>query len=75
LNIEKLILMDNHQKLKMKPKIIHTKEFHCDDDHPIVYYVVDENNEGMCEYCSTKFIYKEKKDDKAWVNNVLKGSG
>jgi DNA-directed RNA polymerase subunit RPC12/RpoP len=59
----------------MKPKIIHTKEFHCDDDHPIVYYVVDENNEGMCEYCSTKFIYKEKKDDKAWVNNVLKGSG
>ena len=41
-------------------KIIHTKEFHCDDDHPIVYYIVDKNNKGMCEYCSTKFIYKEK---------------
>jgi uncharacterized Zn-finger protein len=52
--------MGNHQKLKMKPKIIHTKEFYCDDDHPIVYYVVDENNEGICEYCSAKFLYKEK---------------
>jgi DNA-directed RNA polymerase subunit RPC12/RpoP len=59
----------------MKPKIIHTKEFHCDDDHPIVYYVVDENNEGMCEYCSTKFIYKEKKNNKDFVNKILKGSG
>ena len=39
-------------------KIIHTKEFHCDDDHPIVYYIVDKNNKGMCEYCSTKFIYE-----------------
>jgi uncharacterized Zn-finger protein len=52
--------MVDHQKLKMKPKVIHTKEFYCDDDHPIVYYVVDKNNEGMCEYCSAKFIYKEK---------------
>ena len=44
----------------MKPKIIHTKKLSCEDDHPIVYYVVDKNNEGMCEYCGTKFIYKEK---------------
>jgi actin-related protein len=44
----------------MKPKIIYTKKFHCDDDHPIVYYVVDENNKGMCEYCGAKFIYEEK---------------
>ena len=43
----------------MKPKIIYTKKFHCDDDHPIVYYVVDENNKGMCEYCGAKFIYKD----------------
>ena len=57
--------------IKPEPKIIHTKEFHCDDDHPIVYYVVDENNEGMCEYCSAKFIYKEKD----FVNKILKGSG
>jgi len=47
----------------MKAKIIHTKEFHCADDHPIVYYVVDENNEGVCEYCSAKFRYEEKKED------------
>ena len=42
----------------MGTKIIHTKEFYCDDDHPIVYYVVDKNNQGVCEYCYTKFIYK-----------------
>ena len=42
----------------MKPKIIHTKAFSCADDHPIVYYTVDENNEAVCEYCSAKFIYQ-----------------
>ena len=43
---------------EMNTKIIHTKTFHCDDDHPIVYYTVDENNKGVCEYCYTKFIYE-----------------
>ena len=42
----------------MKPTIIHTKEFSCDDDHPLVYYVVDNNNEGVCEYCNAKFRYE-----------------
>ena len=42
----------------MKPKIIHTETFSCADDHPIVYYTFDENNEAICEYCSAKFIYK-----------------
>ena len=67
------ILEDNKltNVMESKFKIIHTKEFHCDDDHPIVYYVVDENNKGMCEYCSAKFIYKEKD----FVNKILKGSG
>ena len=44
----------------MKPKIIHTRTFSCFDDHPIVYYTFDENNEAICEYCSAKFIYKPK---------------
>ena len=49
----------SQEKIKeMNTKIIHTKEFHCDDDHPIVYYIVDKNNKGVCEYCYTKFIYK-----------------
>ena len=43
-----------------KPKIIHTKTFSCADDHPIVWYTVDENNKGVCEYCYTKFLYKPK---------------
>ena len=51
--IEKDISMD-------EPKIIHTKTFSCADDHPIVWYTVDENNKGVCEYCYTKFLYKPK---------------
>ena len=41
-------------------KIIHTKTFSCEDDHPIVYYTVDKDNKGVCEYCYTKFLYKPK---------------
>ena len=44
----------------MKPKIIHTKKFYCDDDHPIVWYVFDKNNKAMCEYCATHFVYEPK---------------
>ena len=71
----------------MKSKIIHTKTFYCDgsgdefDQHPRVYYTfvdsTDKTDKGyvICEYCSQRFKYEEKKDDKAWVNSVLKGSG
>ena len=51
--IKKDTSMDEH-------KIIHTKTFSCDNDHPIVWYTVDENNKGVCEYCNTKFLYKPK---------------
>ena len=57
-------MLPNREKQKkkffreMKSKIIHTKTFYCDDDHPIVYYIVNENNEGVCEYCYTKFVYQ-----------------
>ena len=44
----------------MKPKVIHTRTFSCADDHPIVWYTFDENNEAICEYCSAKFVYKSK---------------
>ena len=41
-------------------KVIHTKTFFCDDDHPIVYYTVDKENKAICEYCYTKFLYEPK---------------
>jgi DNA-directed RNA polymerase subunit RPC12/RpoP len=44
----------------MKPKVIHTETFSCADDHPIVWYTFDKNNEAICEYCSAKFIFKPK---------------
>jgi len=60
----------------MKPKVIHTKEFSCADDHPIVWYTFDENNKALCGYCATQFVYEPKIepiDD--YVNKILKGSG
>ena len=48
-------------RIKMKPKVIHTRTFSCADDHPIVYYTFDDNNKAMCEYCSTQFVYEPKK--------------
>ena len=65
----------DERKMKEPYTIIHTKEFNCADDHPIVYYVVNEKGEGMCEYCAKRFKYEEKKDDKNWANDVLRGSG
>ena len=68
-------MMPSQEKRKeMNIKIIHTKTFHCDDDHPIVWYTFNENNKAICEYCSTKFIYESKSTDDC-VNKILKGSG
>ena len=61
------ILEDNKitNVIKSNLKIIHTKEFYCANDHPIVWYTFDENNKAICEYCSTQFIYEpnDKKDN------------
>ena len=65
----------DERKMKEPYTIIHTKEFSCEDDHPLVFYVVNEKGEGMCEYCAKRFKYEEKKDDKNWANDVLRGSG
>jgi len=67
--VERLVLV-----IKMgKVTIIHTKEFSCEDDHPIVYYVVDEKGEGLCGYCAKKFKYEEKKSNTDFINDVLRG--
>ena len=42
----------------MATKIIHTKTFHCDDDHPIVWYTFDKDNKAMCHYCAAQFVYE-----------------
>ena len=56
------ILEDNKitNVIKSNLKIIHTKEFYCANDHPIVWYTFDENNKAMCEYCATQFVYEPK---------------
>ena len=43
---------------KKKFTVIHTKKFSCANDHPIVWYTVDDENKAVCEYCYTKFLYE-----------------
>ena len=51
----------------MKPKVIHTKTFSCENDHPIVWYTFDNKVDSpkktdkghvACEYCYDKFVYE-----------------
>ncbi len=80
----------DERKMKEPYTIIHTEQFYCDgpkdeyDQHPRVYYTFDNKVDStditdkgyvVCEYCYKKFKYEEKKDDKNFVNDVLRGSG
>ena len=31
----------------------------CSDDHPIVYYVVNDDGKAVCEYCNKTFVYMQ----------------
>ena len=90
MGMEESIKQKKERKMKEHYTIIHTKEFYCDgseddyDKHPRVHYTfnnkvdsTDKTDKGyvVCEYCYKKFKYEEKKDEKDWVNSVLRGSG
>jgi len=51
----------------MKPKIIHTKAFSCADDHPIVYYTVDENNNAHARKFMQLFTEWASKENKTII--------
>ena len=37
---------------------VYSREVHCDDDHPLVYYVIPtETNQAVCGYCNRTFVY------------------
>jgi len=47
----------------MKEVTVHKKQITCSgemDDHPMVYYTIDEKGFVVCGYCNIKYIYKEK---------------
>ena len=90
MGMKESIRQKKERKMKEPYTIIHTKEFYCDgseddyDKHPRVHYTfnnkvdsTDPTDKGyvVCEYCYKKFKYEEKKDEKDWVNSVLRGSG
>ena len=39
--------------------IVHNRKIKCDNDHPVVYYTIEESGFAVCGYCGMKYILKE----------------
>ena len=47
----------------MKEIIVHKKQISCTgemDDHPMVYYTIDDKGFVICGYCNIKYVYEDK---------------
>jgi hypothetical protein len=55
----------------MKPKVIYTRTFSCDDNHPTVNYTFDKDNKVVCKYCDTQFVYEPKKTKTEEIIKIL----
>ena len=47
----------------VKEIIVHKKQISCTgemDDHPMVYYTINDEGFVICGYCNIKYIYKDK---------------
>ena len=42
-----------------------TRKIRCSFDHPVVYYIIGDNNEIRCDYCNIKYVYKNKEKENA----------
>ena len=38
--------------------IVHNRKIKCDNDHPVVYYTIEENGFAVCGYCGMKYVLK-----------------
>jgi len=38
--------------------IVHSREIRCANDHPVVYYTIEESGFAVCGYCDMKYILK-----------------
>ena len=36
---------------------VNTKTVKCDNDHPVVWYSLEEDGFAICEYCNMKYIF------------------
>ena len=37
---------------------VHNRKIKCDNDHPVVYYTIEENGFAVCGYCGMKYVLK-----------------
>ena len=42
---------------KERITIVHNRKIKCDNDHPVVYYTIEENGFAVCGYCDTKYVF------------------
>ena len=43
--------------------IVNTCDIKCDNDHPVVYYTIEENGFAVCGYCDMKYVFVNNEED------------
>ena len=53
---------ENNYSIPEKDRTVEvsTKTVKCDNDHPVVYYSLQETGFAICEYCDMKYVYSSK---------------
>ena len=43
---------------KERITIVHNRKIKCDNDHPVVYYTIEEDGFAICGYCDMKYVFE-----------------
>ena len=38
--------------------IVHNRKIRCANDHPVVYYIIEEDGFAVCGYCDMKYVFE-----------------
>ena len=38
--------------------IVHNRKIRCANDHPVVYYTIEEDGFAICGYCDMKYVFE-----------------
>ena len=43
---------------KERITIVHNRKIRCANDHPVVYYTIEEDGFAVCGYCDMKYVFE-----------------
>ncbi|HIC37634.1 MAG TPA: zinc-finger domain-containing protein [Candidatus Marinimicrobia bacterium] len=56
---ERIVRVDEKYVFSSDSTTVHNRKIKCDNDHPVVYYTIEESGFAVCGYCGMKYILKE----------------